>query len=620
MPMNASSPVDPQPAPWRPRLLQALLLCLWCLPVALPAQERAKADRLQQLLQELGTIEDQTWAERLQSLQQAAAAAKSRAATLEQEALQRKAAAQAALAEAEAIEQEAGRLRELQRLLQAGSKPVAVEATAKAPMPAAAAAEAKPAEPKPPAKEGAKKPAAESPKPAPKAEPPAIENLVLYNDVEPIFAEHCAHCHEPGDTKGGLDVTTLAALRTGGSSGRSLVPGEPDQSRLWRMVAQQERPFMPRGEAPLGAEPMRLLKRWIELGLPADRAEATAFQQKKAASAAQTAAAETWRDDGPLPARASSRPLQQPPRAQPLKSLARSRAANLLAMPGRQQLLLLDLQGELLAALDCPGEHIETLAFGERGEWLVAAAGTPARRGEAVLYEVATGKLLGRFGRERDVPLAVAAHRGKGLVALGGAGKRTVLHRVDDGQQAWLMTHEDFVLAMQFSPDGEWLATADRSGQIALRATADGALEHEFRGHRGAVPAIAFAAGGRQLWSVGADGTLRAFDVQSGRQLWQQSAHDGEVLALAIGPQGRAATGGSDGRIKLWAADGKPVVTSPAVGEWVYALAFADADTVLGGDWQGRLHRFASKAKAKELPFVVPLPPAVASVAKLGEQ
>jgi WD40 repeat protein len=169
--------------------------------------------------------------------------------------------------------------------------------------------------------------------------------------------------------------------------------------------------------------------------------------------------------------------------------------------------------------------------------------------------------------------------------------------RTKDGSEVFAGAHDDFVLALQFSPDGALLAAADRSGTVHLFETATGRIGQTLTGHRGAVNAVAFAGNGKLLATAGADGTVRGFDVATGKETWKQTPHQGEATALAFSPTDLLASAGADGRIAVLARDGKPVQTSNPVGEWLYSLAFGAGDVVFAGDWQGRVHRFDSSKK-----------------------
>lgn len=631
------------------RLIAWLPLAALC-AAPLAAQDPADdAARLQQLLRDLGALDGKAWTARVDGLEQAAKAAAARAQALRADAKKLEEQASAADAEGQRVRDEIARLRQVEALLRgkpltavpaptapaadakpaeaADAKPAPAAAPATKPTdakatPAAAKAveataspsDAKPAAPaesKPApsktadAKAPDGKPAVAVASPAP-ADAAANVALVDWAAVEPLLQDRCSSCHEPSDKKGGLDVTSFGALREGGGSGRSIVPGEPDQSRLYRMVTQQERPFMPRGEESLTKEQTDLLKAWIEQGASETKAQAKAFLAERAQKAKATAAAPTL-PAGPVPQGLPAVALASPQRPGPVKAIAQSPNAPVLALPGLGQAVLCDPALQPLGVLAIgDGLHVDGLAFAADGLQLVVAAGTPGKLGRAVVFDVATGARVGSFGKERDVPLAVAAHGKAGLVALGGAGKRAVVLAQGDGAERCVGAHEDFVLALQFAPDGEQLAAGDRSGAVKLWDVDSGVAE-ALPGHKGAVHALAFTPDGRLLLTAGADGVVRGIDVKSGKEAWKLQAHDGQAFGVAVGPQGRVASCGSDGRIVVSAA-GKQVAKSPAAGEWLYGVAFGpDGDTAWAGDWQGRVHRFAVGGKDKAMPTVTPL-------------
>ncbi len=80
-------------------------------------------------------------------------------------------------------------------------------------------------------------------------------------------------------------------------------------------------------------------------------------------------------------------------------------------------------------------------------------------------------------------------------------------------------------------------------------AAAGGRCERVLAGHAGGVFSLAALAGGRAA-SGGADGAVRVWAVATGEALLTMAGHDGAVWALAAAPAGAAAWGGGGG----WAA------------------------------------------------------------------
>jgi len=551
-----------------------------------PAQAAPAVDRLQKLLGDLAATDPSVWAARQARLEAQAAAREQEAKELRDKAAALQAQAAAKDAAVARLRGEIELSRQLQALLAKLAKAAPDAGTAPAPMLAKSAAASGTSSTK-------------------------SEDVVSWRShVEALLGERCAGCHDQDSKKGGLDVTSFAAIRQGGSSGRTLLPGQPDQSRLYRLVARLEQPFMPKDEDQLPAAAIATLRRWIEQGACEDDEAARAFLAEKArAAASQPAPAAPKQEDGDGPMPVDLPPVSMLREGRPgaVKSLARSPRAPLLSMPGHGQVLLLDTGLQLLAVLPSALGHVETVGFAADGRTLFAAGGEPGKHGCVELFDVRTGARLATVGDERDPPLAAAVAAGGDPVALGGSGKHTRVFR-RDGTLAFAGRHDDFVLALAFAPGGALLAAADRAGVVRVYQTGNGRLEQTLSGHSGAVHAVVFC-GDDRVATAGADGTVRLWDVGGGRELWRQNAHTGEALGLASSPGDRLASCGSDGRVRVFSRDGQPIAQSPPAGEWLYAVAFgAGEGVVYAGDWQGRVHSF--DVAAKKLTHVVPLGPA----------
>lgn len=109
------------------------------------------------------------------------------------------------------------------------------------------------------------------------------------------------------------------------------------------------------------------------------------------------------------------------------------------------------------------------------------------------------------------------------------------------------------IRALSISPNGRWLASAGKSGEILIRDLRSGTVRRQLCGHSGRVLALAWSGEGRRLASAGSDAVVRVWESASGRLERELSGHAGSVLALAWSREGRRlASAGNDGRIRIW--------------------------------------------------------------------
>ena len=108
------------------------------------------------------------------------------------------------------------------------------------------------------------------------AQTPAPQAVEFSTSIGPLLAGKCLSCHGDALKLSGLDLRTRESAMAGGAHGSALVPGNAEQSRLYRMVAGLERPAMPMQGTALTAVEIAALKRWIDEGAPWDAAPASA--------------------------------------------------------------------------------------------------------------------------------------------------------------------------------------------------------------------------------------------------------------------------------------------------------------------------------------------------------
>jgi len=84
-------------------------------------------------------------------------------------------------------------------------------------------------------------------------------------DVLPILKTSCQKCHGGKDGKGGVDLSTYAAMKKGGKSGPVFVEGDPDKSPLVTSISG-DKPEMPKKAAPLTKVQVTTISTWVKEG------------------------------------------------------------------------------------------------------------------------------------------------------------------------------------------------------------------------------------------------------------------------------------------------------------------------------------------------------------------
>ena len=80
--------------------------------------------------------------------------------------------------------------------------------------------------------------------------------------VQPIFDVQCTKCHGVLEQKSGLELDTPQAVMKGGDDGAVIVPGKPEESRLYQYLAADSDPHMPPKKQLTDAE-RASVKQWI---------------------------------------------------------------------------------------------------------------------------------------------------------------------------------------------------------------------------------------------------------------------------------------------------------------------------------------------------------------------
>lgn len=104
-----------------------------------------------------------------------------------------------------------------------------------------------------------------------KAEPSRAGVEFFEQKIRPVLVKHCYECHsvESKGVKGGLLVDSRDAIRGGGDSGHSLVPGDPSESLIIDALKYESFEMPPSGRLP--DHVIADFEKWIKMGAPDPR-------------------------------------------------------------------------------------------------------------------------------------------------------------------------------------------------------------------------------------------------------------------------------------------------------------------------------------------------------------
>ena len=164
-------------------------------------------------------------------------------------------------------------------------------------------------------------------------------------------------------------------------------------------------------------------------------------------------------------------PLVVTQHAGAITALAASPWAPVVAVAGYRQISLYHADtGQLLGVLPFTEGVPYVLRFSRDGAMLLAAGGRGGAAGVAVLYDVKTGRKLAKVGDELDAVLAADLNAAHTRIALGGPRRLVRIYSTETGELvSEIRKHTDWIYAIEYSPDGVLLATADRAnGPVCL--------------------------------------------------------------------------------------------------------------------------------------------------------
>lgn len=155
-----------------------------------------------------------------------------------------------------------------------------------------------------------------------------------------------------------------------------------------------------------------------------------------------------------------------------------------------------------------------------------------------------------------------------------------------------LFRHLSRVNKVEFSPDGEILASASADGTIKLWNLRTGKQPRTLWENFSSVNTIAFSPDGTTIASGNTDNTLKLWDVKTGQLLHTLRGHTAWVSSISFSPDGETIASGSyDGTIKTWNAYSGELQQS-IIGHyaWIFAVTYSpDGKTIASGSFDNTI-------------------------------
>ena len=144
------------------------------------------------------------------------------------------------------------------------------------------------------------------------------------------------------------------------------------------------------------------------------------------------------------------------------------------------------------------------------------------------------------------------------------------------------------------------VAVGEANGTASLYDAVSGELIRQFSGHQGAIVAVRVGSDGRILATAGADGTIRLWETASGQQAGIVSTPGDGVSALAFANSGKIlASAGVDGVVRLWAVPSGAVIATMPGSSKVTSLVFNGDSSVVTGDVEGMVRVWSAAGTAQ---------------------
>ena len=155
------------------------------------------------------------------------------------------------------------------------------------------------------------------------------------------------------------------------------------------------------------------------------------------------------------------------------------------------------------------------------------------------------------------------------------AGQHVKLWEVSTQTETATLQHDEYVWALAFSPDGQFLAAGDGEGIVKVWNVQERQVIAQLEGDTVRVDTLAFSPDGRTLASAGYDGQIKLWAV-SDWSLLGTLQNRGTTYTLDFSLDGKALASTGHAAVTLWSVEsGEEITSLTGHSEWVYGAAFS---------------------------------------------